>query len=344
MILTVEQVSRWHPDKIADQISDNILARVLTIEPRARVAIETLVKDRTVFIAGEIGGVQVDDQILKDAAKEIMNNHNYVVESIVVQVSQQSKEIADAVILESTTTAGDQGIMVGYATKESPSYLPWGMHRANEIIKRLEFIASLGYIQGDAKCQVTYDSQTLELIHVVISACMSPKFNNLDRFRAMLASHMGDIAPSALTTINPAGTWYIGGPEADAGLTGRKIVADQYGPRIPVGGGAFSGKDLSKVDRSAAYAARNIAIDVLKTFDVEWVLIQLAYQIGYATPVAVSISSSHRDVNSNIEKWIKRFYNLTPDKMIERLRLTPEDYPKLAQGCHYRDGYVGNWT
>jgi S-adenosylmethionine synthetase len=191
---------------------------------------------------------------------------------------------------------------------------------------------------------VTYDSQTLELIHVVISACMSPKFKNLDRFRAMLASHMGDIAPVALTTINPAGIWYIGGPEADAGLTGRKIVADQYGPRIPVGGGAFSGKDLSKVDRSAAYAARNIAIDVLKTFDVEWVLIQLAYQIGYAMPVAVSISSSHSDVNSDIEKWIKRFYNLTPDKMIERLGLTPEDYPRLAQGCHYRDGYVGNWT
>ena len=216
---------------------------------------------------------------------------------------------------------------------------------ANKIIERIEkHTIEENVIKGDAKTQVTVDLDTNEVKKVLVSVCHGEGYP-LNYVEGYIRAILADLVHPQKLLINPAGAWTIGGAAADSGLTGRKIVADQYGGFTPVGGGAFSGKDLTKVDRSGAYAARNIAIDVLKEFEVDWVEIQIAYAIGVSKPMSVNVKSNVKNdiVNQRIVEWIFKNYDLTPKALIDRLDLKPDDYPKLAAGCHFKNGYVGNW-
>lgn len=328
-IVTTEQVSKYHPDKYADQISDNIVTYVLSKNGKAKCAIETLVKDGYVIIAGEISGYELNSDEITTLVKEVASDLNYRVTSITNLIGQQSVEIKNAVE-QDLIGAGDQGIMYGFATKESESYLPYGHHIANKIIEAIENDVNFNKIlKGDAKTQVTVDVRTNKILTVVISACHYPNItlDELKKHIKKIVSHIN--LGSAQIIINPAGPWTIGGPTADTGLTGRKIVCDQYGGYMAVGGGAFSGKDLTKVDRSAAYIANKVAKEVLYKHRLEWVKIQVGYAIGLSEPVSVNAVSNIGDVTHLLDP--KRFI---VSNMISELKGI--DLYNLSKGCHFR--------
>jgi len=228
-------------------------------------------------------------------------------------------------------------MMYGYACNESISYLPYGFDLANRIIFILEqdTINNKNTIfKGDAKTQVTVDLDTGDVHTILVSACHKEglTLNEVQTYiKKLLIDHNIN---SKNWLINPAGLWTYGGPSADSGLTGRKIVADQYGGYVPVGGGSFSGKDLSKVDRSGAYFARNLAVYLLKHFDVDSVEIQIAYAIGVAEPISVNIKTNIPHMDKYIEEYVKTNIDFRVSKMIESLG--DIDYRWLAKGCHYR--------
>jgi S-adenosylmethionine synthetase len=344
-LFSSEQVSKYHPDKYADQISDEIVQLAINENPEARVAVETLVKGTTVIVAGEIGNVTIPAEEIEAAIKRVAKELRYKVKDIINLIGQQSAEINLAV--EETESksvgAGDQGIMFGYATDETPSFLPIAFHWANEIINIIETDIQMNkhslYV-GDAKTQVTIDLDTGEIETILVSACHK-ELANIDTLRYYT---MGLLIGNGIPTpkewiINPSGSWTVGGPIADAGVTGRKIVCDQYGGYIPVGGGAFSGKDLSKVDRSASYMARNIAIDMIHRYEeVKWCEIQLAYAIGMSNPMSISVDTNTLGLSEKILEYIKLQYDLTPAGLINAFNGI--DYRQLAAGCHYRYGKV----
>lgn len=350
-LFSTEQVSKYHPDKACDQISDAILDAVLKEDHNARVAVETLWKAKTVVVAGEITANLTTNlkDIVKNAVHKIAEKLGYKVDKIVNLIEAQSLEIANAVNQTDGVGAGDQGLMFGYATTESESLLPWGFDLANKIIKIIEDDVDYNpntILKGDAKVQVTVDQDAPspeESLHTLLISVCHKEGKTLDEIKeyvaALLASH--DIQePSHRLLINPSGTWTIGGPEADAGLTGRKIVCDQYGGYIPVGGGAFSGKDPSKVDRSASYMARYMATSAIDKFAEEglsWIEIQLAYAIGVKKPVSVTFKSNLREPEKIqvLQAWIDKF-DLTPTGIINFLGLTEHpNYERSAEGCHY---------
>lgn len=345
-LFSTEQVSKWHPDKYADQISDAILDHCLRWDKNARVACETLVKGTTVVIAGEITA-QISMPSIENVVHGVANKLGYRVDKVYNLLEKQSPEIAKAVNQEDGVAAGDQGMMFGYATSESDSMLPWGFDLANRIISIIEDDVDYNpstILKGDAKVQVTVDfeKQPEESLHtLLISACHKEGYD-LEDVREYIKSLLrnNDIPNAPTLLINPAGTWTVGGPEADAGLTGRKIVCDQYGGYVPVGGGAFSGKDPSKVDRSGAYMARHLATKALIKFAEEgmrWIQIQLAYAIGVKKPVSVSFVTNVRDKDTlqDIQAWLDQF-DLTPSGIINALQLTEHpNYERRAEGCHY---------
>lgn len=351
-LFSTEQVSKYHPDKACDQISDAILDEVLKIDNNARVAVETLWKGKTVVIAGEVTSSLEDREakvIMRKAVDRVAKKLNYEVAEVINLVSQQSSEIAKAVNTEDGIAAGDQGMMFGYATDESNSLLPWGFDLANRIISIIEDDVEYNpntILKGDAKTQVTvdFDATSIEesLHTLLISACHKEDYS-LDEVREYIESllTLNNIPkPSNALFINPAGTWTVGGPIADAGLTGRKIVCDQYGGFVPVGGGAFSGKDPSKVDRSGAYMARHLATKAIYKFSelgLRWIQIQLAYAIGVKKPVSVSFQTNLRDKDliEDIQEWLDGF-DLTPSGIIDHLQLVDNpNYEHRAEGCHY---------
>ena len=351
-LFSTEQISKFHPDKACDQISDAILDAILKEDPSARVAVETLWKGRTVVVAGEVTAnphVNVD-AIAENAVYNVASKLGYEVEKIVNLIGSQSPEIANAVNQEDDVAAGDQGIMFGYATVESESLLPWGFDFANRVISIIEDDVDynqLTPLKGDAKVQVTVDLDAPnpeESLHtLLISACHDEDirlWELKDYIKELLKENGIKLDTNVKLLINPAGTWTIGGPEADAGLTGRKIVCDQYGGFVPVGGGAFSGKDPSKVDRSASYMARHLAVSAIYKFAEEglrWIQIQLAYAIGVKEPVSVTFSSNLREPEQvkEIQRWIESF-DLTPSGIIGYLGLTENtNYERRAEGCHY---------
>lgn len=342
-LFSTEQVSKYHPDKYADQISDAILDDILKQDKNARVAVETLVKAKTVVVAGEITANLTTNlkDIVKNAVHKIAEKLDYKVDKIVNLIEAQSLEIANAVNQTDGVAAGDQGLMFGYATTESESLLPWGFDLANRIISIIEDDVDYNpdtILKGDAKVQVTVDQDAPspeESLHTLLISVCHKEGKTLDEIKeyvaALLASH--DIQePSYRLLINPAGTWTIGGPEADAGLTGRKIVADQYGGFAPVGGGAFSGKDPTKVDRSATYMARYVAKHLVKKYGLEYAEVQLAYAIGQAQPVSISVKTNN---GKDYTKYVKENFNLTPKGIIDKLNLLETNYEKVAEGCHF---------
>ena len=336
-LFSTEQVSKYHSDKYADQISDAILTAYLNLDKDAHCGIETMVKDNTIVLAGEINSTANVKH--ETVARSVANKLGYKVDQVIDLLGKQSPEINNAVSRQQKIGAGDQGMMYGYACKESSSLLPYGFHLANKIIKALEDVTG-HVLTGDAKTQVTVDRAIKgpeSVQKILVSACHK-EVVPIDIVRRYITEVLEGLMESekignAALIINPAGAWTIGGPTADAGLTGRKIVCDQYGGYCPVGGGAFSGKDPSKVDRSGAYMAREIACDLVEQEGLEWCEIQLAYAIGIPEPVSICVKN---DRGIDLSKKVAMQYDLTPRGMIEYLGLYKKNYERIAEGCHYR--------
>ena len=320
---TAESVSPGHPDKICDQISDAILDAYLAHDQKARVAVEACGGHGTVFLTGEVSStVHVDPvPIVQRLAGEV---------EVINRITKQSPEIARGV---DTGGAGDQGIMVGYACSETPELLPLEVVLARNLNQYL--YKKWPY---DGKTQVTVKGN--EIVAIVASFQHAPKVD-LEVAVKRWARRQKNAGPyfikyrndSPILHINPAGDWSQGGFDADAGLTGRKLVVDNYGPRIPIGGGCFSGKDATKVDRSAAYAARRIAVDYLRRFQAHEVYCYLAYAIGYDQPLEVTV------LVDGAEKKIEG-YDLSPRGIIKSLKLTRPQFEQTARYGHFGHGFL----
>lgn len=317
MIRTAEFVSPRHPDKMCDRISDAILDLCLEQDPNSRVAVETMGGHGKVFITGEVTTeAKLNDGDIKRIVKQISN-----IDDVTIHLETQSPEISQGV---DTGGAGDQGIMIGYACNENQEYVPQEYFLARNLNRYL-----YANYQTDGKTQITMNGNSLR---VVASFQGAPK-EQLEKKCEKFFSQFPQYRIDALHC-NPAGDWDIGGFSADAGLTGRKLAVDNYGPRVPLGGGAFSGKDASKVDRSAAYMARKIAVDILKEKEAKEVIVQLAYAIGYNQPLQASalVDGEHQFVTG---------YDLSPNGIIEQLDLKQPIYERTANFGHFGCGF--NW-
>lgn len=313
---TAESVSPKHPDKLCDQISDAILDAHLAEDPHARVAVDVAGGHDYVFVTGEVTSraqrVDVEDIVQRIAGDKV---------TVYEHIAAQSPAIAQGVDMGG---AGDQGIMVGYATSETPEFLPLEVvlsRRLNQyLFEKWPF---------DGKTQVTLKGS--RIVSVVASFQHAPSKELRQAVKTWLKEY--DAAKDVALHINPSGDWQQGGFDADAGLTGRKLIVDNYGPRIPIGGGAFSGKDPSKVDRSAAYMARKIAVDYLKVRGAKEVYVRLAYAIGVAEPLeaTVVIDGKHEQVEG---------YDLTPKGIIDALKLREPKYEQTARYGHFGHGFA----
>ena len=345
-LFSTEQVSKYHPDKMADQISDAILDAYLALDPNSHVAVECMVKNGQAFVCGEVTSAAEEAVDIAEIVNRVSCCLGYGNLAVKKVISYQSPEIAGGVgeVWNALTAAGDQGIMFGYAERGTESRLPFAFDLANKIIaaieKDIEENPGKTPFKGDTKTQVTVDldkPQNMDAVEtIVISACHLPGINHdqLELYILNLLYANEIYAPNAEYIINPAGAWTLGGPMADCGLTGRKIVCDQYGGFMPVGGGAFSGKDPSKVDRTASYMAHEIAKTALDIFPtLKWCKVQLAYAIGKREPVSVSIEN---DQGIPIEEWVRYTFDLTPYGMVKYLHLLDGGFEKRAGGCHYR--------
>ncbi|MZP29045.1 methionine adenosyltransferase [Heliobacterium undosum] len=368
-LFTSESVTEGHPDKVADQISDSVLDAILAQDPMARVACETSVTTGLVLVAGEITTKCYVDipKVVRQTIREIgytRAKFGFDCETcaVLTSIDEQSADIAMGVdkALEArtgemseseieATGAGDQGMMFGYATNETEEYMPMTVSLAHKLSRRLSEVrktAELEYLRPDGKTQVTveYDGdKPVRVDTVVISAQHSPEVS-LDTIKTDLIERVIlPIIPQNLLDdktryfINPTGRFVIGGPQGDAGLTGRKIIVDTYGGMARHGGGAFSGKDPTKVDRSAAYAARHVAKNVVAAGLADRCEIQLAYAIGVAHPVSVMVETfgTAKVDEANIEKWIKEVFDLRPAGIIKELQLRRPIYRQTAAYGHF---------
>jgi S-adenosylmethionine synthetase len=316
MIRTAECVSPKHPDKMCDRISDTILDLYLQGDPNSRCAIETCGGNGKVFVTGEVTS---NTKVTEDDIKTIVHNISGV-EDVIVHLTKQSPEIAQGV---DTGGAGDQGIMIGYACRDNEQYLPQEYYLSRELNK---FI--FDKFPYDGKTQVTMNGNSLR---VVCSFQNAPK----EMLEGLVGGFFSRYPQYHIESLhcNPAGDWNIGGFTADAGLTGRKLAVDNYGPRVPLGGGAFSGKDCTKVDRSAAYMARRIAVDILEERpETQEVIVQLAYAIGYDQPLQ---SSALVDGNHEFIKG----YDLSPKGIIDFLELRKPVFGESASFGHMGAGF-----
>ena len=363
-LFTSESVTEGHPDKICDQISDAVLDAILEKDPNGRVACETTVSTGLVHIMGEISTTCYVDipKIARDVIREIGYDRakfGFDCETcaVITNIDEQSADIALGVdnSLESKeggdlgNGAGDQGIMFGYACKETPEYMPLAISLAHKLAKRLTDVrkdGSLDYLRPDGKTQVTveYDENgtPVRVDTIVISTQHAPEVTLEQIRKDMIEYVVRPIVPANLLDeetkyfINPTGRFVIGGPQGDSGLTGRKIIVDTYGGSAPHGGGAFSGKDPTKVDRSAAYAARYIAKNIVAAGLAEKCLVQLAYAIGVAEPVSIMIDTSGTGTVSDaqLSEAVRKVFDLRPSAIIRDLDLKKPIYQKLAAYGH----------
>lgn len=344
-LFTSEAVAAGHPDKVCDQISDRILDEYLHIDPHSRVACETTICPGIVHIMGEITSNAIVDEIAiaKKVLTEIGYNENNGFDvdgaTYIRSIHKQSPDIA-AGTSEENLGAGDQGIMFGYATNESPNLMPITLTYAQEIIRNLKKVPLLG---PDGKCQVTAeytDSGVFQRITTIIVSVQNHAHLNDETIRHFVEVDMIKPVVEDLTgieiLINPTGRFVIGGPAADTGLTGRKIIVDTYGGACAHGGGAFSGKDPTKVDRSAAYIARHIAKHIVWATNAKECEVQLAYCIGVAEPISIRINSRNSlppAVERELEERVRKVYDLTPAGIINYLDLRyTRYYPYAAIG------------
>jgi S-adenosylmethionine synthetase len=352
-LFTSESVTEGHPDKIADQISDAILDAVLAEDPKGRVACETLVTTGLAMISGEITtGTYVDfPSIVRNTIKEIgYTRAKYGFDSetcaVISSIDPQSPDIAQGV---DTGGAGDQGLMFGFACRETPELMPLPIMLAHKLVRRLSEVRKsneLDFLRPDGKSQVTIEYEGKRPVRasaIVISTQHSPTVSNRDLRDSIIEKVIQPTVPAHLIDdntifhINPTGRFVIGGPQGDTGLTGRKIIVDTYGGRGRHGGGAFSGKDPTKVDRSACYMARHIAKNLVASGLADEVEVQLAYAIGVAEPVSIYVDTfgTGKLESSKLVELVRAHFEMTPRGIIESLQLRRPIFKKTAAYGHF---------
>jgi len=360
-LFTSESVSEGHPDKIADQISDALVDHFLAFDPAAKVACETLVTTGQVVLAGEVKSKTYLDvqQIARDVIRRIgYTKSEYMFEAnscgILSAIHEQSPDINQGVEREKPEDqgAGDQGMMFGYACTETPEYMPAALMYAHKLVEKLADIRKnhselMPYLRPDAKAQVTIaynDAGTIEGINTIVISTQHDPGVTQEHIASDIKQHViPAVIPSEMISaetvfhINPTGKFEIGGPHGDTGLTGRKIIVDTYGGKAPHGGGAFSGKDPTKVDRSAAYAARHAAKNIVAAGIAKQCEIQISYAIGVATPTSIYVNTfGTSDYDDElIIKLIQKVFDFRPQKIIENFDL--QNLPAKRAGRFYQD-------
>jgi S-adenosylmethionine synthetase len=357
-LFTSESVAEGHPDKVCDRISDAIVDAFLTADPYARVAVETLATTNRIVLAGEVRGpASVTADVMEQAARAAVKDIGYDQEgfswknaSVEVHVHAQSADIAQGVDASGNKDegAGDQGIMFGYACNETPAFMPAPIYYAHAILKSLAEARHSGaepLLGPDAKSQVTLhyvNGKPVGADSVVVSTQHGESLDQ-DQVRAIVAPHVRNVLPEgwmcedAKFYVNPTGRFVIGGPDGDCGLTGRKIIVDTYGGAAPHGGGAFSGKDPTKVDRSAAYASRYLAKNVVAAGLAERCVIQLSYAIGVAKPLSVYVDTfgtGHVD-EDKLSDALQQMLDLSPRGIRTHLGLNRPIYARTAAYGHF---------
>lgn len=372
-LFTSESVSEGHPDKISDQISDAILDAMLAQDPDSRVACETLVTTGLVVVAGEVttkAYVEIPEVVRATIEKIGYNKEGYQFDAhscgVTVALHAQSPDIAQGVNegegIDQDQGAGDQGMMFGYASKETPEYMPMALAFSHRLVKELANVRkneheTMPYLRPDSKAQVTIeynDDNSPKRVHTIV---VSTQHDDFDEEKTMLEKIRQDVinivVPRVIPTellddetiyhINPTGKFVIGGPHGDAGLTGRKIIVDTYGGKGAHGGGAFSGKDSSKVDRSAAYATRHVAKNLVAAGVADEVLVQVAYAIGVSTPVSINVDTygtAHVELaDTAIAEKVGEIFDMRPKAIVDRLGLKKPIFSKTAAYGHMGRDY-----
>ncbi len=362
-IFTSESVSEGHPDKLCDRISDAVLDAFLAEEPEARVACETFATTNRIVVGGEVGLSSKEklaeymgriEGIARDCVKDIgyeQDKFHWNTLKVSNYLHEQSAHIAQGVDAADNKDegAGDQGIMFGYATTETPELMPAPIQYSHAILRRLAEVRKSGQepsLRPDAKSQISLryvDGKPVEVTSIVLSTQHASEDQTSDDIRAIVEPHIRDVLPVEWITsetkwwVNPTGTFVIGGPDGDAGLTGRKIIVDTYGGAAPHGGGAFSGKDPTKVDRSAAYVSRYLAKNVVAAGMAERCLIQLSYAIGVAKPLSIYVDTFGQGEvpPEQIEKAIDQVMDLTPRGIRQHLGMNRPIYQRTAAYGHF---------
>lgn len=357
-LFTSESVSEGHPDKVADQISDAVLDKLLAFDPQSHVACETMVTTGQVFLSGEVTSAAYID--LQRVAREVINRIGYTKAEymfdgnscgVLSAIHEQSPDIHRGVSRQAPEEqgAGDQGMMFGYACDETPELMPLPITLAHRITRRLAAVrksGELGYLRPDGKAQVTVEYENGKPVRVntvVLSTQHDEDADAVTLRRDMIEKVIKPCIPAEMLDaetkyfINPTGRFVLGGPAADTGLTGRKIIVDTYGGYARHGGGAFSGKDATKVDRSAAYMARNIAKTIVEAGAAHRCEIQLSYAIGVARPVSIYVETYGTNTipEADIFHWIERCYDLRPAGIIKALGLRAPVFGKTAAYGHF---------
>jgi len=368
-LFTSESVTMGHPDKVADHISDAILDAMLAQDPKSRVACETLVKDAAVIVAGEITSYAVVDipSVVRQTIRKIGYDDpklGFDCENcaVLVSIGKQSPDISQGVTegtgLHKEQGAGDQGLMFGYACRETPQFMPMPIQMAHAITTRLEKMRQsrkLPWLRPDGKSQVTveYENNKPKRIHtVVVAAQHDPSIAYKKLRKQIIEKVILPVLPKRLVDknivyhINPTGRFVTGGPKGDCGLTGRKIIVDTYGGRGSHGGGAFSGKDPTKVDRTASYMARYIAKNIVAAGLADACEIQLSYAIGVARPISVLVDTegTAKISEQKISRIVRKLFPLTPREMIKYLKLARPIFAETSYGGHFgRNGANFTW-
>jgi S-adenosylmethionine synthetase len=357
---TSESVSEGHPDKVADQISDAILDAIFKQDPHSRVAAETLCNTGLVVLAGEITtGANVDYiQVARDTIKRIgYDNTDYGIDyrgcAVMVCYDKQSQDIAQGVNegqgIDLDQGAGDQGLMFGYACDETPDLMPAPIYYSHRLVERQAMLRKDGrlpWLRPDAKSQITFkyvDGKPFAIDTVVLSTQHAPDISHKDLTEAVIEHIVKPVLPKEFIKgdikylINPTGRFVVGGPQGDCGLTGRKIIVDTYGGAAPHGGGAFSGKDPSKVDRSAAYAARYVAKNIVAAGLASKCQIQISYAIGVARPTSVMVTTfgTGKVSDERLSQLVADHFDLRPKGIVQMLDLLRPIYEKTAAYGHF---------
>ncbi len=366
-LFTSESVSEGHPDKVADQISDAILDAMLCQDPKSRVACETLVTTGLAVIAGEVttkAYVDIQEIVRKTIKKIGYTKAEYMFDAdscgIITTLHQQSPDIAQGVNegegIDKEQGAGDQGMMFGYASRETPEYMPMALAFSHRILRKLAEIRKEGktmtYLRPDSKSQVTIeynDEGKPSRVHTIVVSTQHDEFGNDNQMLETIANDVkkyviSEVIPASLLDdktiyhINPTGKFVIGGPHGDSGLTGRKIIVDTYGGKGAHGGGAFSGKDPSKVDRSAAYAARHVAKNLVAAGVADEILVQVAYAIGVSKPISININTYGtarvKMTDGQIAEKVSDLFDMRPKAIVDRLGLMNPIYQETASYGH----------